>query len=89
MMLFFISALRAIVEMLGLCLIAQAVLYLLSGASREKNHIYQLFALITRAPRHLVSKLLPDRLRAAAISLVCFITLFLIWIGLAVVRKFL
>jgi hypothetical protein len=89
MMLFLISALRAIVEMLGLCLIAQAVLYLLSGASREKNHIYQLFALITRAPRHLVAKLLPDRLGAPAISLVCFITLFLIWIGLAVVRKFL
>lgn len=86
-MLFFISALRAIVEMLGLCLIAQAMLYVLAGASREKNPIYQLFALITRAPRQLMAKLLPDRSGTVAVSVGCFILLFLIWIALAAIRK--
>jgi hypothetical protein len=88
MMLFFISALRAIVEMLGLCLIAQAMLYVLAGASREKNPIYQLFALITRAPRQIMAKLLPSRLGTVAVSASCFISLFLIWIALAAIRKF-
>lgn len=87
-MLFFISALRAIVEMLGLCLIAQAMLYVLAGASREKNPIYQLFALITRAPRQVVAKCLPDHFGTVAVSAGCFISLFLIWIALAAIRKF-
>ena len=36
---FLISALRAIVEMLGLCLMGQGVLYLLTGSRRQQNAI--------------------------------------------------
>ena len=59
MLLFLIGALRAIVEMLGLCCLAQGFLYLLTGQKRASNPIYQLFALITQAPRRLVAFLLP------------------------------
>jgi hypothetical protein len=54
---FLISALRAIVEMLGLCLLGQAVLYLLAGRRRTDNRIYQLFDLITTPPRRVVALL--------------------------------
>jgi hypothetical protein len=85
---FFIAALRSIVEMLGLSLIAQAFLFLLAGPSRNRNPIYQLFELITRAPRQLVAKCLPNNSSAKLIGVTCFFCLFVIWIGLAVLRKF-
>lgn len=87
-MLFLIAALRAIIEMLGLCLLAQGLLHLLSGPQRERNPIYQLFALITRPPRRLVALLLPGGSPPWAVGLLCFGVLFALWIGLAVARKF-
>mgnify|MGYP007125364095 FL=1 len=36
---FLISAARAIVEMLMLCLLAQGVLYLIAGSHRAKNPV--------------------------------------------------
>jgi hypothetical protein len=87
-MLFLIAALRAIIEMLGLCLLAQGVLHVVSGASRERNPIYQLFALITRPPRRLVARLLPAGSPPWAVGGLCFAVLFILWIGLAVARKF-
>ena len=68
MLLFLIGALRAIVEMLGLCCLAQGFLYLLTGQKRASNPIYQLFALITQAPRRLVAFLPPLLLLPAACS---------------------
>ncbi len=86
-MLFAIGALRAIVEMLGLCLLAQAVLYPLCGRQRADNPIYRLFALITAGPRRLVARLLPAGTASALVGGLCFILLFTAWIGLAWLRK--
>lgn len=86
---FAIGALRAIVEMLGLCLIAQGVLHVVAGRARQANSIYQFFALLTRAPRRFVAHLLPQGSSGLLIGIVSFIALFAIWIGLAVLRKFL
>lgn len=83
---FLISAARAIIEMLGLCLIGQGMLYILAGRGRESNRIYQLFDLITRAPRQLVAAILPGFL-GKAVGVVCFVILLLLWIGLAFLRK--
>ena len=88
MLLFVIGALRAIVEMLGLCLIAQGALHLLAGKGRAANPIYQLFSIITAPPRRLVAWLLPQRAGATTIGIVCFALLLLLWVGLAVTRKF-
>lgn len=57
---FAIGALRAIVEMLGLCLLGMGAMALLAGAGRQGNPVYRLFELITRAPRQLVARLLPE-----------------------------
>ena len=40
-LLFFIAALRAVVEMLGLSLIGLGVMALFAGNGRKKNPIYQ------------------------------------------------
>jgi hypothetical protein len=88
MLLFVIGALRAIVEMLGLCLVAQGVLHLLAGNGRAANPVYQLFSIITAPPRRLVAWLLPQRAGATTIGIVCFALLLLLWVGLAVTRKF-
>ena len=59
MQVFVISAVRAVVEMLGLCLIGQGILYLLAGSRRRQNAIYRFFDLLTRPPRQVVAFLLP------------------------------
>lgn len=88
MFLFLIGALRAIVEMLGLCLVALGVLHLLAGARRTNNAIYQLFALITRPPRRLVALLLPADVSSKTVAIVTFFLLLCLWISLAWIRKF-
>lgn len=85
--LFAISALRAIVEMLLLCLLGQGVLAMLAGKKREGNPIYQLFSLITRGPCAIVARLLPDGTRALTISLATGVVLLFLWISLAILRK--
>lgn len=85
--LFLIAALRAIIEMLGLCLIAQGFLYLITGQSRATNPIYQLFSLITHRPLRLAGKLFPDNARPIAIGILVLVFLLASWIGLALLRK--
>ena len=87
MMLFTLGALRAIVEMLVLCLLAQAALYPLCGRQRAANPIYRLFALITAAPRRLAARLLPLGAEPWLAGALCFILLFAAWIGLAWLRR--
>lgn len=83
-----ISAVRAIVEMLGLCLIGQAVLYLLAGSGRQRNPVYQLFSLLTAPPRRLVAALLPSAAGQRTVGIICFVLLLILWLGLAFIRKF-
>lgn len=86
-MLFLISALRAVCEMLAWALLALAVMHVVAGQQRDKNPIYQLFALITRAPRHLTARLLPEKTPSGWVGLICFIGLFGLWMALALWRK--
>lgn len=87
-LLFLLSAARAIIEMLGLCLLAQAAMYLLQGGQRGINPIYQLFSLLTAGPRKIVRMMLPAGSGEALIGVFCFFALLAIWLGLAVLRKF-
>ena len=84
---FLISALRAIVEMLGLCLIGQGVLYLLTGSRRQQNAIYRFFDLVTRPPRQFVALFLLRSVSGLLVGLLSFVLLFTLWIGLAWLRK--
>lgn len=86
---FLIAALRAIVEMLGLSLLALGFLHVISGPRRERNPIYQLFSLVTRLPLSLMAHLLPATSPPWLLGVLCFTVLFMLWIGLALVRSFL
>lgn len=86
--LFLISAARSVIEMLGLCLIGQGILYFLAGQSRASNPIYQLFALITQAPRRVVAMLFPASSTPRTVGVASFAILLLLWLGLAFLRKF-
>lgn len=86
MQLFLIGALRAIVEMLGLALLGLAAMSVLAGSRRHDNAIYRLFELLTRAPRRLVAAILPASTPAVVSGVLCFVLLFVIWIGLALWR---
>ena len=86
--LFLIAACRAIVEMLGLCLLGQGVVALIAGRRRSENPIYRLFALITRFPCRMASRVLPVKASGVVVGIFCFVLLFFSWIGLAVLRMF-
>lgn len=85
---FVISAVRAVLEMLGICMLGQGVLYVLAGKSRSKNPIYQLFDLLTKAPRSMVAKALQAPISSPSVNVLCFFFLLLAWLGLAFVRKY-
>ena len=82
-----LSMLRVLFEVAGLFLIAQGALYVLAGAKREQNPIYQLCRIITRpairATRFLTPRLVVDR----HIPFVAFFLIFWVWILLAYVRQ--
>jgi len=84
---FLIGALRAVIEMLGLCLIGQGVLYLLTGKQRQQNAIYRFFDLLTRPPRRLTASLLPKKAASSLVGMLTLLLLFTLWIGLAWLRK--
>ncbi|UCV21373.1 hypothetical protein [Ferribacterium limneticum] len=88
MSLFLISALRAIVEMLGLCLLGQGVLYLIAGRQRAGNRVYQLFALITAPPRRIVATVLPRSASNLLVGIFTLVIVLILWLGLALLRKF-
>ena len=87
MQVFVISALRAVVEMLGLCLIGQGILYLLAGSRRQQNAIYRFFDLLTRPPRQVAAFLLPKEVSEKLVGVLALVLLFVLWIGLAWLRK--
>jgi len=87
MTLFLISALRSVIELLGLCLLGQGILYILAGRNRANNHVYQLFDLITKAPRQIVASTMRTSTNSITVGVLCFVILLLAWLGLALIRK--
>ena len=87
MLAFIISALRSIIELLGLALLGQGVLYIIAGQQRAKNPIYQFFALLTRRPQQFAAKLLPRNTHTLISGVFFFLILFSLWIALAWLRK--
>jgi len=84
---FVISAVRSVIELLGLCLLGQGMLYVLAGRNRGSNRMYQLFDLLTKAPRKLLARVLPAETGPFVVGAFSFLILLLAWVGLAFVRK--
>ncbi len=84
---FLISALRAMLEVFMLSLLAQGLLYLLLNSRRSANVIYRLFALLTAAPRRWLACLLPRSTPRPLIAGLALSIAFVLWIFLAWARK--
>lgn len=82
-----VGVLRALVEVAGLFLLGQGLLYVLAGASREGNGIYRLFRVITGPAVRIVRLVAPRRIIDRHIPFVAFFLLFWLWIALAYVRR--
>jgi len=71
---------KALVELAGLFVAGQGLLYLLAGRKREGNLFYELFKVLTRplyaAVRFVTPKAIVDR----HIPIVTFIVLFWVWV---------
>lgn len=82
-----VSVLRSLVEVAGFFLLGQGLLYVLAGASREKNGVYQLFRIVTRPVLRIVRFITPRLVIDRHIPVVAFFLLFWLWIALAYVRR--
>ena len=81
-----VSVLRALVEVAGLFLLGQGVLYLLAGRTRDRNAVYRMFQFLTRpvirATRAITPRVVVDR----HIPVLAFFLLFWLWIVLQIVK---
>ena len=85
--LFMVSVLRALVEVAGLLLLGQGVLFLLAGPRREDNAVYRMLAIATRPVLRLVRRVTPRAIVDRHLPLVAFFLLLWLWIALAAVKR--
>lgn len=81
-----LSMLRVFVEVAGMFLLGQGLLWILAGASRDRNPVYQLFRVITGPVLKTVRAIAPAVIVDRHIPLVTFALLFWLWIFLAYAR---
>ncbi len=80
--LFIISALKALVEIAGMALLAQGLIGLFAGKSRQNNFVYRIFLIIT-SPIYKLSRAISPRFIADThLGLVSFFILFWLWVAL-------
>lgn len=85
--LFVVGVLRAVVEVALLCLLGQGLVGLLAGASRAKNPVYALFAIVARPAIRATRLITPRVIIDKHIPYVAFFALFWLWIALAWVKR--
>ena len=82
-----VSVFRSLVEVAGFFLLGQGLLYLLAGASREKNAVYQLFRVVTGPVVKMTRFITPKQVVDRHVPVVAFFLLFWLWIALAYARQ--
>lgn len=84
---FFISLLRALIELAMLALAGQGLLSLLAGARRTDNPIWQLLRLIASPAVVLVRRLMPLAILDRHVPLLTFALLLWLWLFLAWLKQ--
>jgi hypothetical protein len=77
-----ISALKALVEIAALSLVAQGMIGFLSGAARQQNLFYRLFQIVTAPIIRMVRIITPRFIADSYLGLLSFILLFWLWVAL-------
>ena len=86
-MLMLVAVLKALLEVAGLALLGQGVLYLLAGAGREQNFFYRLLKLVGSPAVRVTRLITPRRLVPDAyITVAAFFLVAGLWLALSLVK---
>ena len=83
-----VSIARALVEVAGMFLLGQGVLWLFGPRARDGNFIYDLFKMGTRPVIRATRFITPNFIHDAHIGLVAFFILAWLWVGLAAAKRY-
>ncbi|HLP98777.1 MAG TPA: hypothetical protein VK149_10060 [Sideroxyarcus sp.] len=86
--LFLVSALKALVEVAGLSMLAQGLIGILSGKAKEDNFVYRLLKVVTAPVYKGIRLVTPKFVVDAHIGLVAFFLLFWVWIALIYAKAY-
>jgi hypothetical protein len=85
-MLLAVTLLKALVEIALFALIAQAILFLFAGATRDRNPIYRLFATVNKPVWKAVRIVTPRVIVDQHLGFVCFFLLAVLWVVLVIAK---
>jgi hypothetical protein len=77
-----IVILKALTEVAGVAMIGQGVLWVLAGAKRDQNLVYNLFKVVTSPVRKAARAITPRIVLDQHIGLVAFFLLIVLWVAL-------
>ena len=77
-----IVILKALTEVAGVAFLGQGVLWVIAGAKRDQNMVYNLFKTVTSPVMQLTRAITPRIIIDAHIGLVAFFLLLVIWLAL-------
>ena len=85
-MLLLVSILKALVEIALFALIAQGILFVFAGATREQNIVYRIFATLTKPVRKATRFITPRVIVDAHLGFVSFFLLAALWVALVLAK---
>jgi len=81
-----IVILKALTEVAGVAFMGQGVLWVIAGAKRDRNMVYNLFKTVTSPVTRLTRAITPRIVIDAHIGLVAFFLLLVIWLVLTALK---
>lgn len=79
---FIVSSLKALVEIAAMALLAQGLIGVLAGKSRQNNFVYRIFLVVTSPIYKAVRIISPRFIADAHLGLASFFILFWLWVAL-------
>lgn len=86
--LFIVSALKALVEIAAMALLAQGLIGFLSGKAKQENFVYRLFQVVTAPIIKSTRAITPRFIADQHIGLAAFFILFWLWIALIYAKSY-
>ena len=81
-----IVILKGLTEVAGVAFLGQGVLWVLAGAKRDQNIVYNLFKTLTSPVTRVTRAITPRIIIDAHIGLVAFFLLMVLWVALTAVK---
>ena len=81
-----IVILKALTEVAGVAYLGQGVLWVIAGAKRDQNIVYNLFKVLTSPVTRVTRAITPRVILDAHIGLVAFFLLMVLWVALTAIK---